>query len=454
MLNSKYRTSFIFDVVSGYNVYSQDDLLAFDNAGGGYWNAYKEDNNLLTQPSKGLIFHNDIVIDQEFIADGFFYQQGDPEVLNTDVDYQRVIGSLRDAVHLYDRVLADGENYSINGNYFTLDYRSLPLVVREILDTNPNGRIDPEPGRVISHSYIFKVSSAVENNQGNFTMRNLRVIGNANRTEQVEKSGGALFIKFGINVDATSSNNILTQAFTFFTSELATKVVIEKTKGYDSFSSLLYNFGTADFQITDSEFIGAGGPVIINDHYAPEPDGTGGNPPGVVVTNSKLESFVSGSENWFSLVSATAAAAQIAGLGQLFPAYGNNSIIRTTTISGQDVPQFNLIGVLKAGNVNGPTSSKVRGSFTIDDGTPLDFESPLMVATSLFPTQMPRFQSSDGQFALFNGEMLVDPNNNPIPPLVMSGTNFFTGDYLNTYYNVGEGDGFMGLVFELVYPTV
>jgi hypothetical protein len=54
-----------------------------------------------------------------------------------------------------------------------------------------------------------------------------------------------------------------------------------------------------------------------------------------------------------------------------------------------------------------------------------------------FPPAAPRFQSSHGEMALFDGEKLVDPMNQPITPYPYTLTNFFQGDYLNLYYNIG-----------------
>jgi hypothetical protein len=52
-----------------------------------------------------------------------------------------------------------------------------------------------------------------------------------------------------------------------------------------------------------------------------------------------LESLVSGNENWFRLVNATAAVPGIVGLGEeLLPNYGTNTITKKIEISGVQVP--------------------------------------------------------------------------------------------------------------------
>jgi len=441
----KYSTSFEFSIVDGYNVYTQDDLSHFNNVGT-HWDVYRTAHSLTQVALNGLIFQNDIEIVRDNLPDSFFYMPGDPEVSSGDADIARVYGSLRDEISLYHRDILPGEDFVIDGNYFNFDFSTLPVVVRE------DGRIDALPGLVISHATVIKAGEAqTGENFGHFTMKNLSIVGNANRTEQPEKSGGALFHKV-MSVNAHLYNTIATQCFTIFLTELTSpSVVIEKSRGYDTFSSLLYNWGTNDLLIKDSEYIGAGGPVIINDHVSPEADGTGGNQPHTKVENSILESFVSGNENWFRLVDATAAVPGIISIGDnLLPAYGTNSITKDININGVNVPHFNLIALIKDGAIAKPTSSKVNGTFQIDDTIALDLAGPFMSGVAAFPVAMPRFQSSDGQVALFDGEKLVDTANQAIIPYAYTGENYFAGDYMNMYYNIGSGDGFMGFTFGLI----
>ena len=43
-------------------------------------------------------------------------------------DYPNIMGSLRDYRSLYQRVLKDGEKFSINGNYFTIDVQKVSKI--------------------------------------------------------------------------------------------------------------------------------------------------------------------------------------------------------------------------------------------------------------------------------------------------------------------------------------
>ena len=448
--NPKFATSFEFNVADGYNVYTQDDLSHYNNLSA-LWDEYRSEQEITPVDINGIFFQNDIVIARNKLPDGFFYMEGDTDVSSGDADYDRVLGSLRDNVDIYHRDILPGESFVFNGNYFNLDFSSLPVVVRE------SGRIDAEPGKVISHATVLKAGyTNVDEDLGDYTMRNLSVVGNANRTEEVTKSGGAIFTKIQ-SVDSHLYNLIGSQCFTFILWETwGPNAILEKTRGYDSFSSMLYNWGADSLLIKDSEFIGAGGPIIITDHVSPDANGQGGNQPHTLVENSVMESFVSGNENWFRLVSATGAVPGIVGLGQnLLPVYGTNTITKMININGTDVPHFNMIGLVKDGSAAAPTSTKINGTFQIDDGVALDFSGPFMTAVApYFPVAAPRFQSSGGQSALFDGEKLVDGTNNPITPYAYTNTNYFTGDYMNLYYNIGAGEGFMGMVFGLVDSAI
>jgi hypothetical protein len=448
-VNPKFSTSFEFNVADGYNVYKQDDLSHFNNVGTN-WDAYRTSKGITPVAINGLFLHGDIEIERSKLPDSFFYMEGDSDINSGDGDYERALGSLRDNVDIYHHDVAPGEAFVFNGNYFSIDYSTLPVVARE------SGRIDADVGLVISHATLIKAGYAQTGEDlGDYTMRNLRVIGNANRTEAGAKSGGAIFTKL-LSVDSHLYNLIGTQCFTFILTELSgPNAIIEKTRGYDSFSSMLYNWGTDNLQIIDSEFIGAGGPIVIADHVGPEEDGTGGNPSHTTFTNTVAESIVTGNENWFRLVHADAALPEIYNVGELLlPNYGTNSITKLININGTDVPHFNLIGVVKDGGASEPSSTKISGSMTIDDGAALDFNGTFMTNSAPYPPAMPRFESSDGQQALFDGEKLVGLDNNPITPYVYSQTNYFTGPYLNMYVSIGASPtdytaGYMGLVFGL-----
>ena len=438
---TKYSTSFQFRVEDGYNVYTQDDLVHFNNCNA-LWDAYRTENDITNVDINGFFFQNDIAIERNKLPDGFFYMEGDSDINSDDADYEFIIGSLRDSVDVYQRDIASNEDFVFNGNYFNLDYSSLPYVVRV-------GDPQSELGNIISHATFIKAGvSEVRTEVGNFSMINLSVVGNANRSEDDEKTGGSIFLKV-LTAEAHIYNTIMTQCYTTILSEYwSPRIVIEKVRGYDSFSSLLYNWGTDDFLIKDSEFKGAGGPVIITDHVYGT-DGVGGYQPHTRVENSVLEAYVTGNESWFVLVGAKEAVSGIKDLGQMLSLYGTNSITIPSYL-GVNQFHFNLVAIVKEGSVESISTEKINGTFLIDDGVALDFAGPFMSAVSSLNPAMPRFQSTDGQVALYTGSALLDNQFQPIDYYANTNENYFTGDYMNLYYNSGYGDGHMGIVFGLL----
>lgn len=455
-IDNIYKAEFEFKVGDGYNVYKQDDLSHYDNVNTAIWDAYRSKKGLTQVNLNGLFLMNDVEIKRDFLPDGFFYMEGDSDILPGDIDYVRAIGSLRDSVDIYHRNILEGESFVFNGNYFNIDYSTLPVVVRE------SGRIDKEPGLVISHATVLKAGIALTDielaaveDSGDFSLKNLSVIGNANRTdEQPEKSGGAIFNKMQ-SVDSHIYNMIATQCFTIILVEYHGKShLIEKTRGYDSFSSMLYNWGSSNLTIKDSEFIGAGGPILIADHVSPDKDGNGGYQPDIKVENTVMRSFVTGTENWFTLVSAGGASTEIQSLGATLSMFGTKTITKTQKDGEKDKTFFNLVAVLKDGAAQGPSSTKINGKFQIDEGTPLDFSGAFMTSVASVSVAYPRLESSNGNAAYINRDVpyVALPDGSPLQT-----PNYFTGDYMNTYVNFGvpEGKepGFIGLVFEFFDPA-
>ena len=115
---------------------------------------------------------------------------------------------------------------------------------------------------------------------------------------------------------------------------------ITYSKGYNNYSSLLYIWGTPNIVIDHCEFVGAGGPVIVTDHQTGDFEdfydaaamtnpavlglgkgsnyyhfllASGGHAPEINIVESRMESFVNGTEAWFATYDgATAAFSQVA----------------------------------------------------------------------------------------------------------------------------------------------
>ncbi len=419
----KYTVSMEFDVVDGFNCYDSKELAYINNSNDTLhymdyyadkteataWTKFKKANNLLEDyyPTR-IILQKNISITANDIPVEYTYLK--EEVSSADGDYKRVVGSLKDYNTIYNRMLADNEEFEIEGNYFSLDASKIPLVIRE------SNKITEE-GKVVSHATFLRVSGATTATTG---VRNTNLIGNAPRQENTTLSGGIIFNKTN-ETSFTASNNLAVCWFiTYMPNNTFQKYLINDCKAYDNFNSFIYNWGSPDVEVNNCEFIGAGGPVVIQDHIH-STDADGGTAPKTVVNNSILESYVAGSEGWFSVVHAEQAAAQIKGLDQLFNAYGKSFLKN----SGQEdkITYINFICINKSGDSQSPTASKVSGEFTMNnyvsnygEGSVLKqfFDTTFSMGAPAFQTSAGGYSYTDGKTGLFDAtnSLITDPTNN------------------------------------------
>ncbi len=424
----KYTTIFTVNVIDGYNVYFAKELAYLENRTSGdesnAWKEFKEANGLrIDLEPANLILQNSLEVKETDLPKYFFYQES--ELSKSDSDYERALGSMKDFKSIYLKSVEANEEFRILGNYFTLSFASLKEIVRE------REQITPE-GEVISHSNLFRFEGHAD---GYVCMEDLNVIGNAPRVENNVKAGGAIMNKVeGPKFKIT--NTISACCFiSFFPNYTDAEYLIDKCKAYDSFNCFVYNWGASNVKIQDSEMIGAGGPVIIQDHVDPS-GADGGRIPNTVIVNSKLESYVTGTEGWFTVVKASAIVPQIKGLNAIFNPVGRSFLKSSKDGSLQFI---NLICVNKSGNAEGLTAEKVSGSLSIDNAK-FDYgaTNPYLKAMldQTFTAGAPTFQSSastlQSGYGYFNGKGLVDITGG----LIQDPTNpIFTGDYLCLYYN-------------------
>lgn len=420
-----YTISFEFEVVEGYNVYNAKELGYMDNRTSGTeadaWKAFKEANNLASDyfPTN-LIFHKNIDVTVNDIPGYFFYKA--EELNKSDSDYNRALGSMKDYVNIYVRNIGDNQTFNILGNYYKLSAETLREVVRD------DGQITPE-GEAISHASLFKIEGS---ETGSSSIQNLNMIGNAPRVENNIKAGGQILIK--VEGPAFTAYNNLAACFfiTYFPNYTFTEFLMDKCKAYDSFNSFVYNWGSDKVTIKDCEMIGAGGPVIVQDHVRPL-EADGGKVAHTKIINSKLESYVVGTEGWFTVVKASAIVPQIKALDALFTPF-NKSFLKTN--ADNTLSYMNLICINKSGSAEGITAEKIKGSLKIDDVVTFDFgaNDPYLAALldQTFKNGAPAFQSSAGGYGYTNGQGLFDVTNTQI---VDPSHTMYQGDYLCLYYN-------------------
>lgn len=447
------KVSFEFKVVDGYNVYSAKDLSVVDNFNAD-WNAYRTSKGITANPNdvNAVILQNDISVKTGDFPSSMLYNEGDSDVKASDADYGVVIGTLRDYVSIYCRTIPTDEKFDVIGNYYTLDASSMPYVIRD--DGDP-ASVDAE-GKIseviTSHSQLFYIGSSdgtelaeefKDTVQCNF--KNINMIGNAARSEDLIKSGGLIMSKMNA-ANTTYYNIIANQWFiTYFSlRNKTTRNIISNCKAYDAYNSIIYAWGVGDMVIDNCELIGAGGPVIIADHIFPSENSDRTIVTNISVTDSTLESYVTGSEGWFTSYNAASAVAGIIQMDAFYNYFGR-TFTKKENKNGTEITQINIIALFKSGEAEAMTTSKIEGSMAIDNEYSMNFTDPTTAAvlSALAGSGAPLFQSKAG-FGYFTGSALIDPLTQSA--IASADHGLFSGDYLNLYYNIAGSEGFMGIV--------
>ena len=379
-------------VVDGYNVYTADDLCVINNRVDEAhnevrgWAGKKAGTKYEGLTVNSIILQKDINIADSNIPSEFFYTAEEAKGVTATTNLS-IIGSMKDGDGngaggteraIYERNVAEGEIFSIYGNYFTIDYSGLTRCVVEsgnksaINTDDVNGENET---LITTHAAVFKfngldsTAGQTGENAGTVNFHDVRIKGNGERSNRSVYSGGIMAGKlFHINSNVT--NSIYKNTFIgFLVSDACangsqTTTTFLNTKGYDCYNTLIYSYGVSNFTIKGGEYLRAGGPVMIVDHVGgSKVDGTGGIPSNVTVIGAKMESFVTGNEPWFVSYGATALVAQIKALDAGFTPFGTTFMQTKDGIS----ELMNLKVVYKSSSSEGITGQPVRGSVVFYD---------------------------------------------------------------------------------------
>ncbi|MBP5308031.1 MAG: hypothetical protein J6Z34_02730 [Clostridia bacterium] len=364
---ANYTASFEFNVVDGYNVYSAKEMAYMSNspaaiAGDGSlkgnkpgdhneaqagWKAVRDENGLTLNPTdvKALILHENITVTTADIAQSMLISA---EEVAGDPNAEFLTGSLRDYSHIgvYHRVIAPGDQFVIEGNYFTLDAQAIPVTydhtgLGQNIRFNDDGSV--EESGVISHIQLFFFETleyshklhaiGLEKDELNDTdtyaaIRNLSVIGNSPRTEDKAAQGGLIFEKNdGIFFEA---DNLISKKFfiTLF-SQGEGSGVYRNVKVFDSYNSPVFVWGQEDVRINNLLSTNSGGPGIICTMYK-YADSTIARSlfPHIVATDCVFDNPVTGNEAWFALVGASMLVPQVQMLDQPLKAGINRGFLK------------------------------------------------------------------------------------------------------------------------------
>lgn len=441
----KFTVEYVFDVTDGYNVTSAKELAYISNKTGSIfsvtedkthldadakaiWDEFKTNNNLLLDyyPSS-MILHDNIALTSADIPSKYFYSE--EEVVSTDADYgqfgyttdsegnkviqRKVVGSLKDWLSIYYRQMDANSSFNFEGNFFKLDASSLPTVVREDNEITAQGKGN-------SHTELFYFIGD-ETNSVKFS--NFKLDGNAPKNNDVALSGGLIFIKTSGTMNVAMENNISIRWFiTYFSCVSKVDFKVDKCKLYDNFNCFAYLHG-ANLLIKDTEMKAAGGPAIIQNHVGlGTTDVSDDYTSNTTVTNSVIESKVTGTEGWFSIYNASEVVAPIKGMDALFNPFGRSFL----TKGQSNELYFNLLMVNKDEAAETITANPaVRGSFKYEDysfdyGTSNPYFGGFYQAMLSQPSVPPVFETNAGGYAYTDGatglydatqSQIIDPSN-------------------------------------------
>ena len=420
------------EVVDGYNIYDESELSLFHNASDA-WDEYRTENGLSDITVNGLVLHKDLRLDSSTFPKEYFYtaddisqyiinypsdyaswvskQKQDAENNGLEFDPSCLVGSMKDGMTVYQRNTTPTEDFHFEGNYFTLDASNIPLIYAFDNDGGNNyddGTISyydkgVANGQDGSHGALFGFNNletfANSGYGGNFTLENLKIIGNGERSSSLKYMGGLSTFKVD-TVTASFKNVISSKTFATYmvmsnrnrkadlnwarSEEVAkyyTHVRVDRSKNFDSFNSLYYAYGTSDNVITNSFMKGAGGAIFLMDetNYGTHYDNTGYNvnDPHITSTNCYYENWVTGSEPWFQCMGATALITSINAFGSNSGWVGINAkeqgdhktisvLDEESSKSLVNVIAIDFTGSNAYGN-NTTSGHALEGSFTLDN---------------------------------------------------------------------------------------
>lgn len=364
-----------------------------------------------------VILHASFTLDaNQFPASYFWTEQteGYKSALDSleglDEMKERLVGSLVDGLNndmAYRNVDIDpdtdvvvGADFYINaqkGLYSTLkvsvsgNYNSIVLPTEEV----KNGRnfytvVDNSNVSSAANPYTYYAVFQMHQPHSNgvdvpsFSIRNLSMGGNCPKQQISDTDKGTpagMMMVNTFSIDFTLDNVVGDKFYTniIFDSygEGATGGKFADSKLYDSYSNMFYAW-LSDVQVTNCEFIGAGGPLFLlvdGSNFTLGNNNSDANGSTVVVDDeSVLESPAEGSESWYAINDATILVNTVKTLDPIFKAMGKTILTKTeTTTEGKKREFLNIVAAITcfpADLKTGLTNSKldVCGSYTTKSG--------------------------------------------------------------------------------------
>jgi len=460
-------------VDNGYNAYDQDGLAVMTDAfKAEIWEEILKkntDNPLQLEADDKplyqyvgqvdvLILHGSILLDAEKLPSAFFWKETDTAFATAKGNLSpifenkvNVIGSLKDGTgegNGYDTInyidntitVADKNMQkslyattccSLSGNYFDIKVPTAEQYnnTERRFYTAVWYEAKNSPNFPISHWSIFKtVKSRADlraDVECNLYFKNCSMTGNQGKTENNTPAG---MMMVNSAVDELVFNNVIGSSFfTNLTQDNYLKVEDKefskninkfiKSKLFDSYSNMITTWrGT--FEIVESVLQNAGGPLFIM-MDGNRTDGTTDDSKGpniLVDSKSKLESYATGTENWFVQNNAQALVMSLQTMDPLFTNYFSKTILTTKS----NKSYINVIAAIipDPADIFNPSVDNIEicGSYTQynEDATDIvasyAMHNPVLQVVKQLPVKTLVFQSGNN-FAILGQNVLLNTNN-------------------------------------------
>ncbi len=370
------------NVVNAYNATKGIDLYALANCKASYHPYYdstfnndlkefKEKNSI--PETTAIVFQNDITFNKSDLISSYFW--GDDAVSSN------VKGSFKDWIHIVDHTFDKEESVVVYGNSHHLalnDNKKDPDCFPDILTESSTGTAQDAGEPISSHSTLFYGSFAegVDPAKCNFDIQDLEVSGNLGvSAESTIKIGGPMFMK----TEVTSSfNNVNVSKFYMALMAVGNETVgnstydvqptlnVNSCRFRDTFNASIYCYAGGTINITNSELVNAGGPLLFlnprtEDFSAYISDISKLGKTEVNIDNkSFLSNKSEGKGGWFDAYSATTLAGQLINLDQLFATIGMSFLRKDNNVS-----KFNFLMVNLPINEEGITLPYNKGGVNV-----------------------------------------------------------------------------------------
>ena len=330
------------EVVKGVNVYNVNDLAVFDNDQT-EWNAAQKAAGLDGVVTEGIVLQSDITVTNDDVPQSLKYSEAEVNqyITNFSTDFNNwclkkdvtaaagkelLVGSVKDNIDIFRRnTMPDQDDFTLEGNYFKINCSGIKQVYA-FNSSLENGNIasqyspaEPDKGCDGSHSQLFGFNDrGVEQETfvygGDVAFKNVTIIGNGDLSDDDKYMGGLITFKFN-SIDFVASNVLTSKSFTTFMpqiyihdwdSEAKTSMLIDRSKCYDSYNSMLYIWGVENNIVTNSIMKRAGGAIALLDEVnAADRSARLHGTPNIDCYNVDLDNPVTGLEPWFQAHKAT-----------------------------------------------------------------------------------------------------------------------------------------------------